>query len=557
MTIKKTVFSIIKILKRILKIPIVISRYGFVHSLRLFYISYVLPVRVKMAPISLKFYRKINSIKSQNYSLNKELKYWEKKKEEILKRGKDGYKIRIDELGLNQEKLQLLKNTQQQSHEVVIAEIDQDGFILSHFGPIKDLPTISKEQYVMRKRFTLQIVAINGNIGVKKNYNGDRVSFLNELRALHSLGVAGCNVPAIMDIDFNNLILAFSYILGDILREKLAKKGAVLRDRDVDNNPDFIALNKQTKRLKRIEQGQRFLYQVINRDFINNLFIQLKKVHAKGFIWNDIKYGNIIIEKKSGNPYIIDFDYMHYHPKLGKHAFRILQDEDIEKFNLHFNTNKQTFKRMVEKIKIINENNIYAPVYFDAGLKMGNIFNNDSGYGRWHYILKKHLPVLKEKRILDLGANNAFTSIQMLRNGAKEVIGIEIDNKYISQGNFLKAGFEYIDNKLYNFQYIQTSIENITKLNLGKFDLVLALCSIYYLNDDLIKKVSKYISTITDTFVLQCNTATNIKRSNPHTYEKASIHYAINVLRNNGFPVIKVIKPFKYTRPLIIGKKDS
>lgn len=60
-------------------------------------------------------------------------------------------------------------------------------------------------------------------MGVKKHYNGNRLSFVNEINALYNLRLSGCNVPAIMDIDFNNLTLTFSYILGTVVREVLAK----------------------------------------------------------------------------------------------------------------------------------------------------------------------------------------------------------------------------------------------------------------------------------------------------------------------------------------------
>ena len=68
-------------------------------------------------------------------------------------------------------------------------------------------------------------------------------------------------------------------------------------------------------------------------------------------------------------------------------------------------------------------------------------------------------------------------------------------------------------------------------------------------------RTTKYINSISDIFLLQCNIAKNIGRSDQHTYEKASIQYTVNILKKNGFPVIKVMKPFKYTRPIVIGKK--
>ena len=188
-------------------------------------------------------------------------------------------------------------------------------------------------------------------------------------------------------------------------------------------------------------------------------------------------------------------------------------------------------------------------------MKIGSIWDRNVGYGRWHKILKHNLPLLSGKRILDMGCNNSFNSIQMLRSGAREVIGIEMENKFIYQGNFVKAVFDWVDNTYYNFRYIQSNMKEIPTMNLGRFDIVLALCSIYYLDDDFISHFIKYISTITDTFVLQCNIAT--KRNNPSTYKKASIEYTVEALRCNGFPVVKVIAPSKFSRPLVIGSKEK
>jgi hypothetical protein len=99
-------------------------------------------------------------------------------------------------------------------------------------------------------------------------------------------------------------------------------------------------------------------------------------------------------------------------------------------------------------------------------------------------------------------------------------------------------------------------MKEIPSMNLGKFDIVLALCSLYYLDDQSIANLTQYLSTITDIFIIQCNLYENIDRDNPHTYRRASVDYARNVLRSNGFPNTQVIAPYKYTRPLVIGKKQ-
>ncbi len=188
---------------------------------------------------------------------------------------------------------------------------------------------------------------------------------------------------------------------------------------------------------------------------------------------------------------------------------------------------------------------------------MGNIWDMVAGHGRWNYILKDNLPLLSGKRILTLGANNGHNSIQMLRCGAREVIGIELDDTNIEQGNFVKSAFEWADNTKYNFHYCHANMKDLLQLNLGTFDMVMALCSIYYLDDISIANLVRYISKITDIFILQCNLAKNIGRSDPHTYAKAELDYALDILQKNGFINNKIIAPRNYTRPLIIGRKNA
>jgi len=543
--------------RKIVKIPFVLARNGFLCCCHLTYICFVLPFIMKFLPIGLRLYPWIKRTIQKYFSADKKIQYWRQNKEKLLRNGETGYRTRVESLGLDWRKLQSLTKFNSQLYKVVIGEMDQDGFLLSKVGVIPNVPSISEKQFLARKRFGLRMVAINGYVCVEKHYKGDKLSFVNEIEALHNLGLAGCNVPAIMDVDFDNLTLTLSYILGFVLREELAKKGAFLRDRDVNSSSAFTSLDQKQKRLKRIQEGKRVLYEVIDSKFVESLFAELNKIHGFRFIWNDIKYGNIIIEKRSRKPYLVDFDWAGHYPRLGNNAFRILRDRDIEKFNLHFGTEKLTHKRMRQRIKHIKCNKIYAPVYFGSSLSFGNTWNTDVGYGRWHYILKHNLPVLSGKRILDLGCNNAFNSIQMLRSGAREVIGIELNSEVISQGNFVKAGFEWADNRQYRFKYLQANMKELPRMNLGNFDIVLALCSIYYLDDYSMANLVKYISTITNTFVLQCNTATNIDRSNQHTYEKASVEYILNVLRSNGFPVTQAVAPYKYSRPLVIGRKKE
>lgn len=542
---------------RIRSIFMTLVRRGFSHTLYLAYIYSVSPYIVMVLPRLSTVYKK-NKLRMEKYFfLNRNINNWRRKKDEILELGRSGYLLALDEIEWSAKQLEAIRRLQESSREVVIAEIDQDGFLLSNFGAIRNLSMVSKDEFLDRKKFTLRMVAIERYVGVKKDYRGNKLAFLKELSALHNLGLAGCNVPAIIAVDFDNLTLTCSYILGAVLRDELAKRGAILRDRDVENSTDFARLDPSERWLRRIQEGKQFLYDVVDSQLVENLFEQLRKTHEAGFIWNDIKYGNVIIEEKSGSPYLIDFDRASHYKSLPNSLFRVLRDQEIERFNLHFDTQEMTYDKMKKEIEKTKKNGVYAPVYFCAGLRLGDLWINKVGYGRWHYILKQNLPSLTGKRILDLGANNAFNSMQMLRNEAREAIGIELSEKNIKQGRFIKKGIEWTDNRTYNFKYIHANMKDIVEMELGRFDMVLALCSIYYLDDDSIANLVQFISTITNILILQCNIETNIDRSDPHTYKKATVEYNIQILKDNGFPFIQVIAPYRYSRPLLVAKKKK
>jgi len=295
----------------------------------------------------------------KKWNAGRDIAYWSTRRSELIANRNNA--IRIEELGLSENNVNLIKENLEKKREIVIANIDQDGFFLSRFGPIDGVPCISQENFLPRKRLPLDLVTVDGLVGIKKNYRGPtadlstgsskqrkarlknyRLLFLREIEALHFLTKAGCFVPALMDVDFNNFSLTFSYIPGNVLREELASSGAMLRDRDVDENIQFNRLSPEARNLKKIEEGRKYLRQRVNEEFIDTLFDQVRKIHAAGFRINDVKYGNVIIEKKTGNPYLIDFESSEKLDGLGHHLSGLLYDDDIRKFNLLFGTDKPT-----------------------------------------------------------------------------------------------------------------------------------------------------------------------------------------------------------------------
>lgn len=95
--------------------------------------------------------------------------------------------------------------------------------------------------------------------------------------------------------------------------------------------------------------------------------------------------------------------------------------------------------------------------------------------------LKTFLPVsLKGMRVLDLGCNAGFHSLNMALMGA-EVTGIEFSDIFYNQAVFLKEYYDEIHKNNLNVKYIHGSISDINFKELGKFDYVLALAIIYHI----------------------------------------------------------------------------
>lgn len=307
-----------------------------------FFLHAVMPTLL----LCLRVYTLLKRITLKCYFAERKIRYWRQNRELLLGLTDKGYKTRTEQLGLDWDKITSTENSRHQSHKVELGEIDQDGFLLSKVGVIANMPSVSKKEFLTRKRFGLKVVAIDGYVCIEKHYKGNKASFVNEIEAHYHLGRAGCNIPIIMDVDFDKLTLTFSYISGPVLREELAKRGAVVRDRDIEENPELTRAGKRKMALNRMPEGRRVLSEVIDSQFIELIFAELKKMHEARFIWNDIKYGNIIIEKQTGMPYLIDFDWALRFPRLEKNVFRVLCDRDIEKFNACFGTEKLTYKRI-------------------------------------------------------------------------------------------------------------------------------------------------------------------------------------------------------------------
>ena len=298
---------------------------------------------------------------------------------------------------------------------------------------------------------------------------------------------------------------------------------------------------------------------MVGPEFVADLYEQVRVLHSHRFLLGDIKYGNIIIGD-DGRPHLVDLESAFRFREVPDSIFPLFASRNIDTFNDLFGTEHVSLKSLRRKIASMRKTrfkNWYSPAVLGLGYRIGNIFNIGSGYGRWQFLLKQELPEVKSKRVLDLGANNAFYGLQLLRQGAAEVVSVERDGTYFEQGLFLKEAFELLDNKpAYNLNYVQGEMSEVMRGDLGKFDFAIALCCLYYLDDAEIRALVSRMSKATDTFIVQCNENQAISRDEQETFEKATVRYSLEVLHENGFPNTRVIAPRGYDRPLIIASKN-
>ena len=85
--------------------------------------------------------------------------------------------------------------------------------------------------------------------------------------------------------------------------------------------------------------------------------------------------------------------------------------------------------------------------------------------------------------------------------------------------------------------------------------MVTAFCSLYYLPAAQIRHLVRHIRTMTDLFVVQCNTDRLIDRGgDEEVFRKASLPFALEMLEQAGFTNRQVIAPPGYSRPLVIAR---
>lgn len=208
-----------------------------------------------------------------------------------------------------------------------IGFIDQDGLIHvptkyhNHFN-LNDL--YFEGDFLCRDGSLLNVIIEENVILLEKKFRNKYFDFINELRILHHLRNVDC-VPKIHYVDYKNKSLIINYIDGYILREKIAKCGALVRDIDLKSISENKSESKEYADLETI------MKLCVSKQLRNQILNSIEQIHEKGVIIYDIKIGNIII--KPYKSFIIDFNHSRFHKFMPKYIINILKKMDIELLN--------------------------------------------------------------------------------------------------------------------------------------------------------------------------------------------------------------------------------
>lgn len=508
----------------------------------------VMPLYVRCIALYFRKYKRFKRLYA-GWSARFALCSWRKQAPIIIAAGANGYHLPVSELGLEAAQRARLEREMARQPVVVIGEIDRHGRLCSFYGPIPNRTLVTRREFRPRTRFAVRLIVLGGWVGIEKSYGTHRREFITELVTLYHLNRAGCRVPAILDVDFENCRLVTSFLPGTALRAALVREGARLDEEDMTDPLYRGTLSRAAVRLLRAQEGKRVLPQALTPGEVTALFQALRELHAVGGIGNDVNYSNVIFDK-ARRPYWVDFEHAFFDTRLAPEAFRIGRDRDIEKFNTFFGTSFPSFERMQRAIRLRPrpaDARTDMPIYFGAGLSVGSLWRLDAGYGFWRSFLRHHLPSVRGKRVLDLYPRAGLYAVELARRGASEVVAVEPNPELFTQAQWVKQGFEWADNACYNVTLEPG--DPLRGLEAGAFDMVTALNGLPCDDVDTAAQWLRRIRAAAPCVALAGGLRT--RRG-----ELLSAETTLQLLRAHGFTRTEWIDPRRHGWRLFIGSAE-
>ena len=117
-----------------------------------------------------------------------------------------------------------------------------------------------------------------------------------------------------------------------------------------------------------------------------------------------------------------------------------------------------------------------------------NHFLGDFPNVKWHHLADAIPQDLSGAEVLDIGCNGGFYSIEMKRRGAKRVLGVDVDDRYLQQARFATRTLDL------EVEFQRRSVYEVDQIA-GQFDYVFFMGVFYHLRyplyalDQVVKKI--------------------------------------------------------------------
>jgi SAM-dependent methyltransferase len=235
----------------------------------------------------------------------------------------------------------------------------------------------------------------------------------------------------------------------------------------------------------------------------------------------------------------------------GSVAFVAARDEDRRAFNRQFGAGLLTeseARRALKELKshVPSGYRDYAPIDFGGGLTVGQIASTDSGTGRWDFFNERVVaPLVAGKRVLDLGSNNGSLPLMMLRAGAREVIAVEFTPAIADFARLNARILAWRDMRAYDIHVLTGDMRLFLTEDLGRFDVVTAFCSLYYLPEEDMARIIWKAASMNAVLILQANEAIDNLPA-----KTLDLH---RLMRANGYTDVAIHTPDGFARPLLVG----
>jgi hypothetical protein len=228
--------------------------------------------------------------------------------------------------------------------------------------------------------------------------------------------------------------------------------------------------------------------------------------------------------------------------------FQLLRDRDRSLFAAATGRPLTTYARARREIAAAGPWG-YGPVDFGLGVTAGRFWSTGSGTGRWETFNRHHMPDVTGMRILGLGANNASMLMPLLRLGAREVVAFELDPERARRALLVQHLFEWRDARSYALDMRVADMRDVIDLDIGRFDLVTALCSLYYVPADDLTRLLARLTELAPAIVAQAN-----RNRAGARHAGKSVGYLRDALSRAGWVDVRVVGEGTFPRPLLFAR---